>query len=159
MARPAKGRVKLSLIAGGSARGTPEGALTDDWLKRFGGIARKLGVSEVTLTEIPERKAHDPKLWLAAMPDGAYTIAADEHGKSLASTAFASLLQKRIEAAKPLAFVIGAADGLLPEVKARAQALISFGAQTMPHLLVRAILAEQLYRAATILTGHPYHRP
>lgn len=151
--------MKLFLIAGGAARGTHEGALTDDWLKRFAAIGKKLGISDVALTEIPERKAHDAKLWLAAIPGDAHVIAADEHGKALASPAFASLLQKRIEAAKPLAFIIGAADGLLPEIKARAQALIALGPQTMPHLLVRAILAEQLYRAATILSGHPYHRP
>ncbi len=151
--------MKLLLVAGGTARNTPEGTLCDDWLKRFAATARRLGVTDVALSEIPERKAHEARHWLDVIPPDAHVIAADEHGKQLSSPAFAALLQKRIEAAKPLVFVIGAADGLLPAIKERAQSLVSFGPQTMPHLLVRAILAEQLYRAATILTGHPYHRP
>ena len=86
-------------------------------------------------------------------------IALDERGKSLTSPAFAQLMGRlRDEGESRVMFVIGGSDGLPGALRARARSVLSFGSQTWPHLLVRAMLAEQLYRAVTILSGHPYHR-
>lgn len=150
--------MKIIILAGGTARSTAEGTLADDYLERFRATARKLGVSAVVLTEIPERKAKDPASWLSHLPTGAHVVVLDERGAGKSSSVFSRDLSKHIAAAETLAFAIGGADGLPKEVRARAGTLLSFGPQTVPHLLARVLLAEQLYRAATILTGHPYHR-
>ena len=86
-------------------------------------------------------------------------MALDERGRSLSSAAFADYLgRRRDEGVADLAFVIGGADGLAERVRSRADLVLSLGAPTWPHLLVRGLLAEQLYRAQSILAGHPYHR-
>lgn len=103
--------------------------------------------------------AEEGALLAAAIPVGATVIALDERGRDLASTAFAERIGKWIDdGVADLAFVIGGADGLLPALRERAALTLCFGKLTWPHLLVRIMLAEQLYRAHTILTGHPYHR-
>ena len=103
--------------------------------------------------------AREAELLRAALPRGAVRIALDERGKTLDSAAFARRLGAWCEEGRPaLGFWIGGAEGLHPELRAEADLVLSFGAMTWPHLLVRALLAEQLYRAETILTGHPYHR-
>lgn len=90
---------------------------------------------------------------------GATVIALDERGKTLGSSEFARLIGRyRDEAVGKVQFVIGGADGLTPEVRERANLLLSFGKQTWPHLLARIMLLEQIYRAQQILAGHPYHR-
>jgi 23S rRNA (pseudouridine1915-N3)-methyltransferase len=88
----------------------------------------------------------------------AHLIALDEKGASLPSEAFARQLAKLRDRGLDVVFTIGGPDGLLPQLKERAAGRLAFGAQTWPHLLVRALLAEQLYRAMAILAGHPYHR-
>ncbi len=105
------------------------------------------------------RRAREGEALLAAVPDGARIVALDERGKSEGSEAFAKRLGKwRDDGARTIAFLIGGADGLDEPLRKRADLVLSFGALTWPHMLVRALLAEQLYRAHTILTGHPYHR-
>ena len=88
----------------------------------------------------------------AALPKGARVIVLDEHGRELGTAQFAKLL------AAPVAFVIGGADGLSPATKGQADTLLRLSAMTLPHALAQVMLLEQLYRAATLLTGHPYHR-
>jgi 23S rRNA (pseudouridine1915-N3)-methyltransferase len=92
---------------------------------------------------------------LAAVPDGAWLAALDQDGQALGSADFSRLLEA---ARRPACFAIGGAEGLDPTVLARADAVLSFGPQTWPHLLVRVMLAEQLFRAQSIASGHPYHR-
>ncbi len=94
----------------------------------------------------------------AKLPKGAFLIALDERGKSFASNEFAKLLAGKRDQARDVAFVIGGPDGLAPNLRASAQWNTSFGQQTWPHMLVRVMLAEQIYRAFSILAGHPYHR-
>ncbi len=86
------------------------------------------------------------------LPAGARVVAMDERGRDLTTPQFAQLL------AEPTVFVIGAADGLDPEIRKRASALVRLSSLTLPHALAQVMLCEQLYRAATLLTGHPYHR-
>lgn len=121
----------------------------------------------VTLKEVEERRklpaakrmASEAALLAAACPKGARIVALDERGRALTSAAFAQLLGKwQAEGVGEIAFAIGGADGLDPEFKKRAALLLSLGPMTWPHLLCRALLAEQLYRAQSILAGHPYHR-
>ena len=94
----------------------------------------------------------------AALPKGAMVVALDERGKSFTSLALAQEMQKWLGAGRDVSLVIGGADGLAPEIKQRAELLWSLSALTLPHGLVRVLLAEQLYRAHSILQNHPYHR-
>jgi 23S rRNA (pseudouridine1915-N3)-methyltransferase len=115
----------------------------------------------VEIVELESRKpgkAAEGELLLQHLQD-AHVVACDEHGKAHASRAFAGRIERlRDDGVRRLVFVIGGADGLAPEVLARADETLAFGVQTWPHALVRAMLAEQVYRAATILAGSPYHR-
>jgi 23S rRNA (pseudouridine1915-N3)-methyltransferase len=95
---------------------------------------------------------------LHAVPDGATLIALDEQGEHWNTTQLAGYLKQRGERGAPLAFVIGGADGLAPAVKARAERLLALSSFTLPHGLARVLLAEQLYRAVSLLSNHPYHR-
>jgi len=94
----------------------------------------------------------------ATLPKGALIIALDEHGKQFTSQALAQEMQKWLGAGRDASLIIGGADGLAPEIKARADLLWSLSPLTLPHGLVRVLLAEQLYRAQSILQNHPYHR-
>ena len=106
-----------------------------------------------------ELKRQEAELLLAAVPAGAIVVALDERGKALPSEAFAARIGDwRDRGAGDLAFLIGGADGHGDAVRARADFLLAFGPMTWPHMLVRGMLAEQLYRAQQILAGHPYHR-
>ena len=121
----------------------------------------------LTLKEVEERrplapvelKRREAELLLAAVPKGARLIALDERGKALSSEEFAQLLGGwRDDGVAEAAFVIGGAEGLDDSVRAAASLVLSLGPMTWPHMLVRVLLVEQLYRAQSILTGHPYHR-
>jgi 23S rRNA (pseudouridine1915-N3)-methyltransferase len=105
-----------------------------------------------------QRKADEAAALLAHVPDSALVIALDERGQAVTSPAFSALLVAANEAAQDVCLIIGGADGLDSLVRTRANHIISFGALTWPHQLVRVMLAEQLYRAYTLATGHPYHR-
>ena len=152
--------MRLVIAAGGKAKSGPEGDLTRFYLDRIRPLGRRFGVSDATLVEIDERKAGDPQSWTAHLPPGALAVALDERGEDLPSAAFAVRLKAWTESApSALVFLIGAADGLPPSIRERAAARLAFGRATWPHLLVRVLLTEQIYRALTILAGHPYHRP
>lgn len=105
-----------------------------------------------------ERMHREGELLLAAIPAAARTLVLDVKGRSHSSEDLAAEIGRAQAKDGDLAFVIGGADGLADSVRKRADLVIAFGAQTWPHFLVRAMLAEQLYRASTILAGHPYHR-
>ncbi len=106
------------------------------------------------MTELPDSGGKAPPLLSPAR-----TIGLDETGKQLSSQAFADLLRSwRDDGIREARLLIGAADGLTAEERTSADVLLSFGSVTWPHLMVRAMLAEQLYRATTIVAGHPYHR-
>jgi len=144
---------------GGRRRDGPEGAL-------FASYARRIAPPPV-LTEIAHESAHrsgearvrEGKSLLDAVPESARVVALDEGGQTLSSEAFARQLERwRDQAVRDLAFVIGGPVGLDAAVTRRADLVLSLGPMTWPHLLVRGLIAEQIYRAQCILSGHPYHR-
>jgi len=153
--------MRISLICVGRLGRAPEAALARDYAERAAATGRALGLSPVEIIEVEPRKPGkaaeaDVILERAA---GAALIACDEHGRGLGSRDFAGRLAAlRDEGVRDLALVIGGADGLDARVLAAARETLAFGAQTWPHALARAMLAEQVYRAATILAGGPYHR-
>ena len=158
--------MRLLIAAVGKLKQGPERELIRHYLGRAEAAGRKLHLSPLAIIELPEskaatakaRKAAEGEALLAKIPPSYVLIALDPSGEALSSEAFAARLAKlRDGGAEGVAFVIGGADGLSPELLAKAKA-ISLGAITLPHGLVRIVLAEQLYRAATILSGHPYHR-
>jgi 23S rRNA (pseudouridine1915-N3)-methyltransferase len=162
--------VKLVICAVGRLKAGPERELAERYLKRIADLAPKLGLSVPTLIELPESRARDEMArrrqeWgdLAARSEGAVRLALDERGAPQTSAAFANrLIGHRDAGARALAFLIGGPDGLAPEARQgtnqAANEVISFGAMTLPHQLVRIVLLEQIYRALTIRLGHPYHR-
>ena len=153
--------MKLAIAAIGRPGRGPEGALADDYAQRATAAGRALGLGPLDLIDLEPRKsgkAPEADLLLGAA-EGAHLIACDERGKTYSSRAFAdhvAMLRDRGE--RRLVFAIGGADGLDDSVRAAASSTLAFGPQTWPHALARAMLAEQLYRAVTILAGSPYHR-
>ncbi|MEO0388757.1 MAG: 23S rRNA (pseudouridine(1915)-N(3))-methyltransferase RlmH [Pseudomonadota bacterium] len=155
--------MRVRILAVGRAQRGPEADLVADYLSRFDRTGRPLGLGPATLSELDERKggspARDAKLFRVALRDAPSLIALDERGRTLSSPAFAAhLADLRDQGAREAAFLIGGADGLPPDLRGEAQLTLSFGPMVWPHLLARVMLAEQLYRAATILAGGPYHR-
>ena len=159
--------MRLIVIAVGRLKQGPERELAERYRKRFDDIGRKLGFRELAVHEIPESRAREAASRMAEeaaaisshIPEKSIVVALDERGQNLDSTVFARHLGRwRDEGSAHTIFVIGGADGLSPELGAREKSRIAFGAATWPHQMVRVMLLEQLYRAATILSGHPYHR-
>jgi len=155
--------MRLHLCAVGRLRAGPERDLVDDYLSRLDRTGRPLGLGPATEHEVEDRKnlgmGAEGVLLAKAVPEGAALCILDERGKSLSSPEFAAALAAWRDAGRQdAAFVIGGADGIDPALRARADLTISFGSTVWPHMLVRVMLAEQLYRAATILAGSPYHR-
>lgn len=159
--------MRLTILAVGHARGTQEGVLTDDFMERALKLGRNMGFPSVVVEEVAVSKARDVKMRMAEeaeklagrVPQGAHVVLLDARGKGMTSEDFAEMLGALRDAGtKDLALVIGGPDGLaaLPGIKSGRS--LAFGPQTWPHMLVRAMLAEQVYRALTILAGHPYHR-
>jgi 23S rRNA (pseudouridine1915-N3)-methyltransferase len=151
----------MTLLCVGRLGEAPESRLAADWAARATSIGRALGLGPVDIAEVEGRKSGKASEADVLLPrlDGAHVIACDEHGQGRGSREFAALLGRlRDDGVRRLVFVIGGADGLDERVLALAQARLAFGTQTWPHALVRAMLAEQVYRAATILAGSPYHR-
>lgn len=149
--------MKLLILAIGKAKPGPERELYAEYIRR---LLWKVELKELELKkDLPaqKRKEEEGALLLAAAGK-ARIIALDEHGKTLSSREFATEMKRAQDEAEDVAFVIGGADGLAKEVLARAKLSLSFGRMSWPHMLVRPMLAEQLYRAHTLLTGHPYHR-
>lgn len=153
--------MKISIVAVGRLGQSVEAGLARDYAERATAAGRSLGLGPVEIVEVESRKpgkAAEAEA-LRGHLAGAHLIACDEHGKALPSRAFAERIGRlRDDGVRHLAFVIGGADGLDPALLAEARERLAFGVQTWPHALARAMLAEQVYRAATILAGSPYHR-
>lgn len=151
--------MRLTLIAVGRAKKGPEQELFASYQKRLRPNLELIEVEEKRRLSDAELMAREAELILAKVPDGAYMVALDERGKAMKSRAFAGFLTtEQDNGTRDMAFVIGGANGLAPEVRDRASKLLCFGVQTWPHMMVRGMLAEQIYRAQSIQAGHPYHR-
>ena len=153
--------MKIALLCVGKLGTAPEPLLAKDYAARATAAGRVLGLGPIEVVEVESRKpgkAAEAEAILARL-DGAHLIACDEHGPTLSSRDFAALIARlRDDGERKLALAIGGADGLDATVLAAAKSKLSFGAQTWPHALARVMLAEQVYRAVTIIAGGPYHR-
>ncbi len=151
--------MRLWIAAVGRAGRAASSGVYEDYARR---LTWPLELREVDLRQnLPpqKRKLRESEKLLAAVPEGAVLVALDEKGKALSSREFALKLGGwRDDGVGDIAFLIGGADGLDQSIREKAALVLSFGPMTWPHLLVRGMLAEQLYRAQSILTGHPYHR-
>ncbi|MEP0961437.1 MAG: 23S rRNA (pseudouridine(1915)-N(3))-methyltransferase RlmH [Roseobacter sp.] len=155
--------MRVHIVAVGRMRAGPEKALFDDYVKRFDRTGRGLGLGPLRLIEVDDRKGGGMKveaeLLRKALPTGALVSILDERGRVESSPDFATRLSAwRDQGRGDLAIVIGGADGIDPALRAEADFALSFGKMVWPHMLVRVMLSEQLYRAASILAGAPYHR-
>jgi len=159
--------MQIMVIAVGRLKQGPERELAERYAARFDDAGRKLGFRGIEIREIAESRARDTATRIAdeaaaiaaLVPEKSVLVALDEHGDSIDSSAFARHLGRwRDESAVSTVFLIGGADGLSPELQRKAKLRLAFGEATWPHQLVRVLLLEQIYRAATILAGHPYHR-
>ena len=159
--------MKIVVVSIGRLKQGPERELAERSRERFDDIGRKLGFRGLELHEISESRARDAATRIseeaaaisAAIPEKSVLVALDERGKSIDSAGFAQHLGRwRDEGIATTIFTIGGADGLSPDLQRRARLRIAFGSATWPHQMVRVMLFEQIYRAATILAGHPYHR-
>lgn len=159
--------MKIDLVAIGRMKAGPERELAGRYLERFRPLGRGLGLDGIRVVELSEsaarrdedRKAEEAVAIAAAIPDGYRRILFDERGQAMDSAAFARKIGDwRAENAAGLALIIGGADGLAVALSQQADLVLGFGRMTLPHQIVRVLVAEQLYRAATILAGHPYHR-
>jgi len=155
--------MRVHICAVGRLRAGPERTLIDDYLTRFDRTGRALGLGPANLIEVEDKKGGgrvaEAALLSKAMPDGALICVLDERGKLQSSPDFAQTLAGwRDQGRGDVAFVIGGADGIDPNLRKSADAALSFGKMVWPHMLARVMLTEQLYRAASILGGAPYHR-
>lgn len=159
--------MRVVIAAVGRLKSGPERDLAERYRDRAEKAGRALGLREVEVIEIRESRAQDASrrmleesIALANLvPDGAVTVVLDERGQNLDSATISRSIAVWRDAGRPaLVFVIGGADGLAPELKARADLTLALGAATWPHQLLRIMLLEQIYRTVTILSGHPYHR-
>ncbi len=155
--------MRIHICAVGRLRKSPEKDLMVDYLNRFGRTGRALSLGPAQVLEVEDKKgggmAAEAALLEKAIPAGALICVLDERGKVESSPNFAVRLGDwRDTGRSDVAFVIGGADGIDPELRARADHALSFGKMVWPHMMVRVMLSEQLYRAASILAGGPYHR-
>ena len=155
--------MRVHICAVGRLRAGPEKTLIEDYATRFDRTGRALGLGPVTFHEVEARKGGgmpaEAALLRKALPDGAVKLALDERGKLMSSPDFADVLERhRDDGRGDLALIIGGADGIDPGLRAECDMALSFGKMVWPHMLVRVMLSEQLYRAASILAGAPYHR-
>ena len=154
--------MKVTICAVGRLRSGPERELIDDYLMRFDRTGRALGLGPVNVVEVEDKKgggmASEGALLSRTVPEGAVLCVLDERGSVVTSSEFAGWLADWRDQGRDLAFVIGGPDGIDPDLRSRADRALSFGSMVWPHMLARVMLAEQLYRAATILAGGPYHR-
>ncbi len=151
--------MKIIIAAVGRMGKGPEKQLIETYSRRIAWPFKIIEVEERRSIKGKERQKSEAEKLRAAIPKGAKIIMLDERGKALSSEAFAKTIEGFHEQAiNTLCFIIGGADGLDAGLKHEADMVLSFGPQTWPHMMVRAMLTEQVYRAMTILTGHPYHR-
>ena len=145
--------MKATIIAIGKCRkNSPEKQLIDEYIKRSGW--------EVTIKEHDKAsQEEEAKFLLSSIPAGAKAVVLDERGENMKSLELAAKAEKwMLDGCSEICFLIGGADGHLPSTRERADLLLSFGRLTLPHMLMRAVLAEQIYRIQTIISHHPYHR-
>ncbi|MEZ5686674.1 MAG: 23S rRNA (pseudouridine(1915)-N(3))-methyltransferase RlmH [Paracoccaceae bacterium] len=154
--------MKITVVAVGRLRKSPELSLIDDYLDRFNKAGRSFGLGPAQIVEVEDKKNlgmdAEAALIERALPAGAVLITLDERGEVISSPDFAQKLAGWRDGARDVAFVIGGADGIAPALRARADYSISFGKMVWPHMLVRVMLSEQIYRAGQIIAGTPYHR-
>ncbi len=159
--------MRITVIAAGRLKPGPEKLLAEDYLTRAQGLGRKCGIARIGVAEFSESQAssaaarmgEEAKLFMGVLPPRCFSIVLDERGTALSSEAFAGLLRRHLDSGTPdIAFLIGGPDGHAPEIREQAGSLLSFGQMTWPHRLVRVMLFEQIYRAITLIQGHPYHR-
>lgn len=155
--------MRLHICAVGRMKTAPEASLVNDYTTRVDRAGRPLSLGPVILHEVDDRKgggmAGEAALLRRAIPDGSLVCALDERGRTMSSPDFSELLRDwRDSGRQDATFVIGGADGIDLALRDSADQLLSFGKMVWPHMLVRAMLAEQLYRAVSILSGTPYHR-
>ena len=145
--------MKIHILAIGKCKkGSPEDLLIKEYQKR---LSWDLIIKEKD-NDLREKES---AFLLASIPQGAKVVVLDERGENITSTEFAKKIGNwQLGGTSDICFLIGGADGHTETVRQRADLLLSFGKLTMPHMLIRAVLAEQIYRAQTILSGHPYHR-
>ena len=150
--------MQLSIVAIGKGRATPENALTQNWLSRLKPPGQIIEI-ESKLSAGPNRVEDEGRRLLRAIPEGAVLGVLDPRGKDHSSEEFATLIEGwRDEGFGSAYFAIGGAEGHADILRQKANCTIALGRPTWPHMLFRAMLAEQLYRANAILAGHPYHR-
>ena len=159
--------MRVIVICIGRLKQGPERELAERYRERFDDIGRKLGFRGLEIHEISESRARDTATRMAEeaaaisalLPEKYVLVALDERGNNVDSASFARHLGRwRDQSVANTIFVIGGADGLSPELQRNAKLRVAFGSATWPHQMVRVMLLEQIYRAATILAGHPYHR-
>ncbi|HXN43226.1 MAG TPA: 23S rRNA (pseudouridine(1915)-N(3))-methyltransferase RlmH [Xanthobacteraceae bacterium] len=159
--------MKLVVAAVGRLKAGPERDLAARYRERAAAIGRKLGFRSIEIVEIAESRGRrgedrireEAAELAAAIPENAAIVALDARGKALSSIDLAERLERwRDQGTPAVIFLIGGADGLAERWRGRAELALCFGAATWPHQLVRIMLLEQIYRAMTILSGHPYHR-
>jgi 23S rRNA (pseudouridine1915-N3)-methyltransferase len=159
--------MRIVVAAVGRLKQGPERELAERYRKRATEAGRGAGIQALDVVEIRESRAGDAARRMLEesiaianlVPERAVTIILDGRGENMSSASLAGRLQGwRAEGRSAAVFVLGGADGLTPNLREQANLAIAFGAATWPHQLVRIMLLEQLYRAVTILTGHPYHR-
>jgi 23S rRNA (pseudouridine1915-N3)-methyltransferase len=142
---------QIEIIAVGRMKNSPFAETWQDYLKRC--------AWPVTLHELDVRQDQEHKKILEKIRADAFVVALDERGKPLSSADFAVKIQSLMDQGRPfIQFIIGGAGGLNDDIRKRADYLLSFGIQTWPHMMVRVMLIEQIYRARQIIAGHPYHR-
>ncbi len=155
--------MRLHLCAVGRLRAGPERTLIDDYTRRFNAAGRSLGLGPLVEHEVEDKRgggmAAEAALLARAIPEGAVLVALDERGEDWTSLELAQRMAGwRDQGRSDLSFLIGGADGIDPALRDRADARLRMGRLVWPHMLARVMLAEQIYRAATILNGSPYHR-
>ena len=159
--------MRVSILSVGKLKSGPERELFERYSERFVQLSRGLNFDALRILESAEsqlrrheeRQAEEAKIFHSNLDEKTYMIALDERGKQFSSPDFAGLLGKQRDSGRAdIALLIGGPDGFDATIRSRADLVLSFGAMTIPHQLVRVLLMEQLYRAATILSNHPYHR-
>jgi len=159
--------MRITLLCVGRASAAPEQEICDAYLRRASSAGKQLGFTEIGIAIVETARAvttalrmeEEAKRLVKHIPAAAYLMALDERGHSFTSKDFASRIAGlRDSGQRDLVLAVGGPDGLAPEFRGGADALLALGSQTWPHLLVRAMMAEQIYRAVSILGGHPYHR-
>lgn len=159
--------MRFTLFAVGRLKAGPEKELASRYLDRFVKSGPAIGLEFAKMVEVSESRASNPEtrkreeavLLEKAVPEGAVLVLLDERGKALDSETFARQIGNWRDGGKrDLVLAIGGADGLDPALYERADLVVNLGKLTWPHQIVRILIAEQLYRAVTILSGHPYHR-